>query len=102
MGNFWRKLKTRWEVKNDFAAIMILVVFALTGSLSVKIISYIEKVIGITPDSSVWIKILSFIILVLPVYNLLLFIIGSLLGQHQFFKNFIIKFFQRLLFLKNK
>lgn len=102
MGNFWKKLKARWEVKNDLAAILILLAFALTGSLSVKIIGYIENAIGITSNASIWIKILSFIVLVLPVYNVLLILIGSLLGQHQFFKKFIIKFFQRLLFLKKK
>ena len=102
MGDFWTRLKNRWGVKNDRAVILILLGFGLTGSLSVKLINVVENWVGITAESPFWVKLLSFVILVLPVYNLLLIIIGSLLGQHAFFKKFIIKFFKRLLFLQKK
>ncbi len=102
MSDFWTRLKKHWGVKNDRAAILILLGFGLTGSLSVKFINVVENWVGITAESPFWVKLLSFVILVLPVYNLLLIIIGSLLGQHAFFKKFIIKFFKRLLFLQKK
>ena len=102
MGDFLEKLKTRWGVKNNRAAALILLVFAITGSLSVKVIKVIEHWLGIDSSSGFGIKLVSFIVLVLPVYNLLLLLIGSLLGQHQFFKNFIVKFFRRLFFLRKK
>lgn len=102
MRNFWEKLKERWGVKNNFGAAMIFLTFAITGSASVKIIDHIKEWTGVSPDSELWIKIVSFIGLVLPVYNVLLLIVGSVLGQHEFFKKFIINFFKRILFIKTK
>ncbi len=89
-------LKSRWGVKSNIQVVLIFMAFGLSGSSSVFIMKYIHPWIGIDGDTPLWIKVISFVILTLPVYNIVLIIIGSLLGQYAFFKQFIIKFFRRI------
>ncbi len=101
MKKFWQKLKTRWDIESDFQVFMILLVFSLTGFSFLFINPLIDQLLGISEDDPFWLKAVVFVLIVLPVYNLLLIIWGTLLGQFTFFKNFIIKFFKRLLFIKD-
>lgn len=71
---------------------IIFVVFAITGTTA----SYLSKPIlawlGITKDNLhpvlYWIL---YILIILPVYKILLVTIGTIFGQHTFFKNFVFK-----------
>ena len=102
MKKFWQKLKLRWEIESDWQVAIILLVFTLTGFSFLFIRPYIDELFGLSKEDPFWLKAIVFIVLVLPVYNLLLIIWGTLLGQNKFFKNFILKFFSRLLFIKKK
>lgn len=102
MSSFWQKIKDRWEVKSNIDVALILLAFAITGSTTMKVMKYVEGFVGVTDESPLWLKVLSFLILVLPIYNLLLIIVGSILGQHKFFKKFISNFFRRILLKKKK
>src|SRR5690606_10257682 len=81
------KLKEKWEVTSNFQLVIIFIVFAITGSTSAYVTRPILEVIGITKDSMhpVLYWPLS-LILILPVYKVLLIIIGTLFGQHTFFQ----------------
>jgi len=102
MKKFWQKLKKRWGIENDWQVAVILLVFTLTGFSFLFINPLIDHLLGLTEEDPFWIKVVVFVIITLPVYNLLLIIWGTLLGQYKFFKNFIVRFFRRLLFIKPK
>ena len=102
MKKFWQKLKVRWGIESDWQVAIILLVFSLTGFTFLFISPYIDQLFGLSDKDPMWLKIVVFIVVTLPIYNLLLIIWGTLLGQYRFFKNFIVKFFKRLLFIKDK
>jgi len=100
MKNFWQKLKKRWGIESDWQVAIILLVFTLTGFSFLFVSPWIDDLLGMSDDDPFWLKAVVFIIVLLPLYNILLLIWGTLLGQFKFFKNFIIKFFRRILFIK--
>lgn len=102
MKNFWEKLKLRWDIESDWQVAIILLVFTLTGFSFLFVSPWVEGLLGIVEEDPFWLKALVFIIVLLPLYNILLLVWGTLLGQFKFFKNFIVKFFKRLLFIKSK
>lgn len=102
MKKFWQKLKSRWDIESDKQVVIILIAFTLTGFSTLYIHYLIDQLLGITEESPFIYKALVFVVIVLPVYNILLMIYGSLLGQYKFFKGFIIKFFSRIFFIKGK
>lgn len=94
--NYWAGFKRRWNISSDWQVGIILVVFALTGTTTVYVQKWFDRWLGLGEDSSFWLKLLVFLVLVLPLYNLLLLIYGTLFGQFRFFRFFIIKFFSNL------
>lgn len=91
------KLKQRWNITSNFQFFIILLVFALTGSTSAYIAKPILTFIGITKESvSLWLYYPLYIIIILPIYKVLLLLIGTLAGQHTFFWNFIKKMLDRI------
>jgi len=99
---FWNKLKKRWGITSDFQVAIILVVFALTGFSTIYVNKLIDVFLGINEGSPLWQRVLVFLIIVLPVYNLLLLFWGTVLGQFKFFFNFIKNFMKRIFFIKKK
>ncbi|HSO85727.1 MAG TPA: DUF6787 family protein, partial [Draconibacterium sp.] len=96
------KLKQRWNIQSNFQVIIILIVFAITGSTTVYLKRIIFDLIHITSETHLLIKIPMYIIVVLVVYNLLLLVVGFVFGQFRFFLEFEKKFFSRMLFRKKQ
>ena len=96
------KLKQRWNIKSNFQVIIILVVFAITGSTTVYLKKMIFDWAGINAETPMMAKVIFYIVVILAVYNVLLLIIGFLFGQFRFFWEFEKKFFSRLLFRKKR
>lgn len=90
------QLKKRWNVRHNWEIAIILIVFTLTGSSTVYLYGFIKTWIGLTPETFWGIKIIAFIFIALPIYNTLLILWGSLLGQGQFFIKFVRHFKERL------
>lgn len=91
------KLKERWNIKSNFQLFIILLVFAITGSTSALIAKPILNFLGITKESvGIWLYYPLYIIIILPIYKVLLLLIGTLAGQHQFFLNFLKKMLKRM------
>lgn len=91
------KLKERWNITSNFQLFIIILVFALTGSTSAYIAKPVLGYLGITKDSvSLWLYYPLYIIIILPIYKVLLFIIGTIFGQRVFFWNFIKKMLDRM------
>lgn len=84
--NMLEKLKKRWNVTSNTQLWLILLTFTITGSLSAKISRPFCDYIGLDFNSLnpvlAWILRL---LIILPIYQLILLIVGSLLGQFRFF-----------------
>jgi hypothetical protein len=81
-----KKLKERWGITTIYQLLLIIIVFAINGSLSARISSYLMELIGISVENTHWfIYYLILLVLVLPIYPFLLMGFGYLFGQSKFF-----------------
>ncbi len=94
------KIKNKWNVKNNFQLFLILLIFSITGSASLVVRKFVFDLIGITSDTSLWIKTPLYILIIFPAYQILFLIIGTLFGQFRFAWEFEKKVFSRLRFKK--
>lgn len=92
----WEKLKLRWGVDSNAQMIVIFIVFALTGSSITLIRRPIFELLGVSSDTSLWISIPLYFVIVLPAYSILLLIIGTIFGQFRFFWAFEKKMWGRM------
>lgn len=94
------KLKKRWDLKSNIQIIIVLVVFAITGSTTLYAKKAIFQLLGITPDTELWIKVPLYVLIIFPVYQLLFLIFAFLFGQFRFAWEFEKKIFSRFKFKK--
>jgi len=87
MSNYLDRLKLKWGITSNFQMVLVFIVFAITGSASLWVAKPVLTLIGITDDLNPWIRVPLRIILILPVYQVMLLVIGSLFGQFRFFLN---------------
>jgi hypothetical protein len=90
------KLKARWGVTSAWQVAVILVVFACTGFSVLWLKQFILPLIGITPQTSGWVRFLASVFVILPIYQVVLLAWGFLFGQFQFFWNFEKRMFGRM------
>ncbi|MCB9262494.1 MAG: prolipoprotein diacylglyceryl transferase [Flavobacteriales bacterium] len=90
MKKYWEKLKQKWNIDSDQRMIKIWVIFAITGSFTVFVRKSLFKVLGIHIDAK-WLAFLVKLVAIYFIYQLLLFLIGSILGESKFFGWFIKK-----------
>ena len=92
-----RKLKERWGIESNWQIVVILVVFAITGSTAAYIARPILMFFGITTETfPIWLYVPLYLIVLLPFYKVLLLFYGTLFGQRKFFWGFVKKFLQRI------
>ncbi len=99
---YFNKLKAKWGINSNFQLLIIFIVFAITGSGSVKLgaplLDYLhistetfgEDLIGKTVY---WILRL---VVIFPLYQVLLIVVGTLFFQFRFFWNFEKKILKRI------
>ena len=91
------KLKRRWGITSNFDLVIIFIVFAINGSLSAKISSYLMNFLNINRENTHWaLYYLILIILVLPLYPFLLMFFGYIFGQSKFFFPFSKKMLRQI------
>ncbi|PIV15958.1 MAG: diacylglyceryl transferase, partial [Flavobacteriales bacterium CG03_land_8_20_14_0_80_35_15] len=91
------KLKARWGIKSNFQIIVIFFVFALNGSIAVRLATPVTHFFGLYQDTTnPWLFWPVRIALIFPIYQILLVVVGTLFGQHQFFWNMEKKMIRRL------
>lgn len=83
-----QKFKNKWNIKSNLQLIIILVVFSVTGSAALVVRKFAFQLLGIQPDTSLFIKVPLYILILFPSYHFLLLIIGTLVGQYRFFYAF--------------
>ncbi len=79
------KIKTKWGIKSDWQFIKINLVFALAGMCIVFVRKPLFHVLHITDLTPLWIKILVYIPILFPTYQINLLIFGFLFGEFDFF-----------------
>ena len=89
MSKFLTNFKDKYQITNNWALVVIFIAFGITGSSSVFVSSAVINTIGeLIPLNGFFLFVLK-IMITTPIYMVLLFIIGSLLGQHRFFSQFL-------------
>lgn len=95
MAGWIHKLKKRWGLTRASQVIVVLIVFALTGTTVLLIKRPLFAQWFPEGDKPLWASI-TYYILILPVYNVFLLIYGFLFGQFRFFWEFEKRFFNRI------
>ena len=91
-----RELKKRWGIESNIQFTIILIVFAITGSASAWLSKPVCLWLGIIKEGLGWWFTPIRLLLIFPLYQLLLVIIGSLFGQFKFFWTFEKKMLKRM------
>jgi hypothetical protein len=79
------RLKQKWGIHSTWQLVAILLAFSLAGSSIVWIRPLLWKLLGFTKETSLWIKVPTYILFVFPTYQVSLLAFGTLLGQFRFF-----------------
>ncbi|RTY95238.1 DUF6787 family protein [Flavobacterium sp. GT3R68] len=80
-----KELKKRWGIESNFQLTMIFIVFAITGSSSAWLSKPVCTWLGISKDDlGFWFTPIR-LLLIFPLYQVLLVVIGFLFGQFKFF-----------------
>lgn len=93
----FKKLEHRWKVDHKWEMIAIFIVFAITGSLSGKLAGPLIHWMGLGGYSvHPVIHWTARVVLILPIYQLILVLVGWLFGQFRFFWAFEKKMLRRM------
>ncbi len=91
------KLKQRWNITSNWQLVIIFIVFAITGSTAAYLSKPLMSILGITKESLHWAIYWPLrLLLLFPVYQVLLVIIGAVFGQFKFFWEFEKKILHRM------
>ena len=89
------KLQKRWGLKSVGQVIIILIVFAFTGTTVMLIKKPITSALFQEGQQSTWFTV-AYWILIFPIYNILLLAYGFVFGQFAFFWKYEKRFLNRL------
>lgn len=89
------RLQEKWKLNSAKQVILVLVVFACTGTTVLFLKQPVFSLLGITEIKG-WLSNILYLIFILPVYNIILLIYGALFGQFAFFWDYEKKMFKRM------
>lgn len=94
----FKKLKQRWQIESNLQLVLILIVFSVTGSTAAWVSKPFVEMLGMS-DANMpkWLFTILRLILIFPIYNIILIVIGTLFGQFKFFWAFEKKMFSRFI-----
>jgi len=102
------RLKKKWGINSNLQLTIIFIVFAITGSASVKLGAPILEYFQFTADRfkdlpfpNFWYYSLR-LVLIFPIYQILLIVVGTVFFQHKFFWEFEKKMLKKLFTYKRK
>ena len=96
MAKWIDKLQQRWNLNNAWQVMIILIVFACTGTTVLLIKKPLFEYLFPVGEKPLWASVLYYI-LILPAYNILLLAYGFVFGQFRFFWEFEKRFFNRMI-----
>lgn len=83
-----QKFKEKWKIKSNLELVIILIVFSITGSAALVVRKIFFQLLGIQPETTLFLKVPLYILILFPSYHILLLVIGTLVGQYRFFYAF--------------
>jgi uncharacterized membrane-anchored protein len=83
--SFLQKLQSKWNLKSLQQVVLVLIVFALTGFTILFIKKPIFDFLGISMERGGFWKTVLYLLLVLPLYQIILLMLGFVFGQFTFF-----------------
>jgi hypothetical protein len=101
-----KKLKEKWNITSNFQLLIIFVVFGITGSLSVRLGQPVLHFLHLTPNSFTSLPLgtalywVLRILIIFPLYQVLLLVVGTIFLQFRFFWEFEKKILRRMGFKK--
>ena len=90
-----KKLKERWNITSNLQLAVIFIVFSLTGSSAAKFAAPLTDFVGVTADMGWYIYWPVRILIIFPLYQVLLVLMGWLFGEFKFFWGFEKKMLRR-------
>ena len=94
-------LKDKWNLKSNFQLVIILIVFAITGSGSLYISKPLMEFLSISSENmDIYLYWILRFIIVTVVYQFVLLIVAFLFGQFNWFWNFEKKILKRMRLIK--
>ena len=94
--SFIERLKERWGIYSTFQVVLILIVFACTGFSTLYVEELIARFFDFPEERNWWMRVLIFVFITLPLYNIILLVYGFVFGQFKFFLNFEKRFFSSI------
>jgi hypothetical protein len=91
LARFWNRLKDRYDISSDWHAIFVLFIFAIAGSTIIFIKKPIFDFLGYHHIENTTLKVIAYVLIILPVYYASLFLWSNLLGQGKIFNPLIKK-----------
>jgi hypothetical protein len=98
----FERFKKKWNIESNLQLVIILIVFAITGSSTLYVRKGIFYLLGITDQTDIWIRTVLYILVIFPAYNAMLLVVGFLFGQFKFAWEFEKKMFRRFIPGKKK
>lgn len=93
----FQKLKKRWEIESNFQLAIIFIVFAITGSMSVKLGQPLLEFLDVSTERfGSFLYYLLRVLLIFPLYQVLLVFFGTLFFQFKFFWEFEKKMLRKM------
>jgi len=92
------KLKKRWGLTSNWQVLAIIIVFSLNGSFATWVAKPVTEFFGLSSETTnPYILYLALrILLIFPIYQITLPIVGWFFGQFKFFWNFEKKMLKRM------
>ena len=87
-----KKLKEKWGIKSNFQLVIILIVFAITGSTSAVISGPTIDFLFGEIEMNGFLKFILQLVVIMPIYQVLLLFFGLIFFQFNFFFKFVKKF----------
>ena len=91
-----KKLKSRWGIESNWQFWVIMLVFSITGMATLWVRRLIFPLLGITEETSFWIVLPIWLLVIFPIYQLLFLLTGTLFGQFRFVWEFEKRMFSRI------
>lgn len=83
--SFLNKMKEKWGLNSLVQVVLVLIVFSLTGMSVVLVRPIIFSWLDFDAQTPFWIKTITYLLLIFPLYQILILVYGTLLGQFSFF-----------------
>ena len=87
-----KKLKEKWGIKSNFQLVIILIVFAITGSTSAAISGPTIDLLFGEIEMNGFLKFILQLVIIMPIYQVLLLFFGFVFFQFNLFFKFVKKF----------